>query len=463
VIASQAVPILALAPIIIVALGAIGLEGLFPKAIIAGYLCFFPVTIAMTKGLTAADRLQMDLMRTYSASRAQVFWKLRLPTSLPFLFASHKVAAAASLVGGTADRRAGGARCQAAGGILFRADRADLGGAGRRRRALGEPGRAAGHAGTRGGPSSRGASVTAALVAIVAAGFAFAIGTAHGGGAGAPLWVGVSALVLLSAWLVQRLGTMRDGRLADLLAPLAFGAILLALWEVLVVGFAVPMVLLPAPSAIATRFAASTHILAEDFVQTFLKAVLSGYVIGNALGFGIALLVDRVPFLRRGLLPVANLASALPIIGIAPIMVMWFGFDWQSKAAVVVVMTFFPMLVNTLAGLEAAGALERDLMRSYAASHTQTLRLLRLPAALPFVFTALKINAPLALIGAIVAEFFGSPTAGMGFRITTEAAKLALDLVWAEIVVAAVAGSVFYGLVALAERAATFWHPSIRR
>jgi len=99
VIASQAVPILALAPIIIVTLGAIGLEGLLPKAIIAGYLCFFPVTIAMTKGLTAADKLQMDLMRTYSASRAQIFWKLRLPTSLPFLFASLKVAAAASLVG----------------------------------------------------------------------------------------------------------------------------------------------------------------------------------------------------------------------------------------------------------------------------------------------------------------------------------------------------------------------------
>ncbi len=99
IIASQAVPVLALAPIVIVALGAIGLEGLLPKAIIAAYLCFFPVAIAMTTGLTAADRLQMDLMRTWSASRAQVFWKLRLPTSLPFLFASLKVAAAASLVG----------------------------------------------------------------------------------------------------------------------------------------------------------------------------------------------------------------------------------------------------------------------------------------------------------------------------------------------------------------------------
>jgi NitT/TauT family transport system permease protein len=121
------------------------------------------------------------------------------------------------------------------------------------------------------------------------------------------------------------------------------------------------------------------------------------------------------------------------------------------------------MLVNTVAGLAAAGQLERDLMRSYAAGYWQTLFKLRLPAALPFVFNALKINSTLALIGAIVAEFFGTPIVGMGFRISIEAARLALDMVWATIVVAAVAGSAFYGLVALVERAATFWHPSYRR
>lgn len=308
--------------------------------------------------------------------------------------------------------------------------------------------------------------MTAALAALVALGFAAAIHAAHGG-AGAMLWAGVLLLVGVSAWLVRRLARLGGGRgwrarALALLAPLGFGAVVLALWEVLVVGFAVPMVLLPAPSAIGARMGASTGLLWTDFVQTFVKAVLAGYLLGGLLGFGVALLADRVAFLRQGLLPVANLVSALPVIGIAPIMVMWFGFDWQSKAAVVVVMTFFPMLVNTLAGLAAAGALERDLMRSYAASHLQTLWMVRLPAALPFVFTALKVNAPLALIGAIVAEFFGSPTHGMGFRITTEAAKLALDLVWAEIVVAAAAGTAFYGLVALAERAATFWHPSNR-
>ena len=151
----------------------------------------------------------------------------------------------------------------------------------------------------------------------------------------------------------------------------------------------------------------------------------------------VGVLIDRSPFLQRGLLPVAALASTVPLVGVAPIMVMWFGFDWHSKAAVVVVMTFFPMLVNTLAGLAAAGHMERDLMRSYGAGYWRTLLGLRIPAALPFIFNALKINSTLALIGAIVAEFFGSPVSGLGFRISTEAARLNMGLVWAAIVVAA--------------------------
>jgi NitT/TauT family transport system permease protein len=188
--------------------------------------------------------------------------------------------------------------------------------------------------------------------------------------------------------------------------------------------------------------------------------VIAGYVMGCGIGFLTAILVDRSPFLRKGVIPVGNLVAALPIVGVAPIMVMWFGFDWQSKAAVVVVMTFFPMLVNTVAGLAATGSMERDLMRTYAASYWQTLFKLRLPAAMPFIFNGLKINSTLALIGAIVAEFFGTPIVGMGFRISTEVGRLNVDMVWAEIAVAALAGSLSYGLIALVERAVTFWHPS---
>ena len=255
---------------------------------------------------------------------------------------------------------------------------------------------------------------------------------------------------------------MTRSRLTDILYPAVFGIGVLILWQLIVKGFGVPAVLLPAPSDIWTKLIASLPILWVDFVQTVIRAVIPGWIIGSLSGFLAALLCDRIPFLRRGLLPLGNLVAALPIVGVAPILVMWFGFDWPSKAAMVVVMTFFPMLVSTLAGLQAAGKLERELMYSYAASYTRTLLALRLPSALPFIFSALKINATLALIGAIVAEFFGSPTSGLGFRISTEAARMNMPLVWGAIVVAAVTGSVAYALLVALERRAAFWHPSVR-
>jgi NitT/TauT family transport system permease protein len=281
------------------------------------------------------------------------------------------------------------------------------------------------------------------------------------------LWSPVLANWAAACLAVAGLGALKPhskaaARVVDWSIPLLFGAFVLYLWEVAVRGFGVPTVLLPAPSVIAVRFAASLVMLWQDFFQTFILGVLSGYVIGCSAGFLVAVLAHRYTFLGRGLLPIGNFVSALPIVGIAPIMVMWFGFDWPSKAAVVVVITFFPMLVNTLAGLDAAGHVERDLMRSYGAGHGQTLQKLYLPAAMPFIFNALKINSTLAFIGAIVAEFFGTPTQGIGFRISIEAGRMALDVVWAEIALAAIAGMAFYGIVALAERATTFWHPSYR-
>ncbi|MFT6090569.1 ABC transporter permease [Sulfitobacter sp.] len=263
-------------------------------------------------------------------------------------------------------------------------------------------------------------------------------------------------------WVNVRLARMRPSRAGAFAAPLIFGATLIAVWEGIVRGFAISAVLLPAPSVIAARFVTSLDILWVDFVQTVLKGALSGYVIGCGAAFLIAVAIDRFPFLQRGLLPVGNFVAALPVIGMAPILVMWFGFDWQSKAAVVVVMVFFPMLVNTVQGLQATDSMQRDLMRTYAANYWSTLFKLRLPAAMPFVFNGLKIGTTLALIGAIVAEFFGSPVRGMGFRISTSVGQLALDLVWAEIVVAAIAGSAFYGAMSLIEKAVTFWHPSQR-
>ncbi len=306
--------------------------------------------------------------------------------------------------------------------------------------------------------------IDGALAALGAASLMLALDTIEQADAG--YW-----FALVSAWLfawlfAERLsGAISAGKVGEalgVLIPIVFGIAILVAWEAITRGGNVPKVLLPSPSGIWVKLIGNVPTIAADFQQTFLKSVLAGYVLGCGAGFLVAVAVDRSPFLKRGLLPLGNFISALPLIGIAPIMVMWFGFDWPSKAAVVVIMTFFPMLVNTVAGLNVAGHMERDLMRTYASGYWATLFKLRLPAAAPFIFNALKINSTLALIGAIVAEFFGTPIVGMGFRISSEIGKLNVEMVWAEIAVAALAGSVFYGVVALVERGVTFWHPSVR-
>lgn len=270
------------------------------------------------------------------------------------------------------------------------------------------------------------------------------------------VWVGLWALnVMLARWLPER-----QARLA---VPIIFGLTLVLVVELLVTGLNVPFVILPKPSEMVARLFTSLPMLWEDFVQTIVKGALSGYVIGCVSALLVAFLASRSDFMRRGLLPLGNFVAALPVVGLAPIMVMWFGFGWESKAAIVVSMCFFPMLVNSVQGLAATSSIERDLFHTYAASPLQQLFMLRLPAATPFILNGLKVCTPLALIGAIVAEFFGSPFLGMGFRIKTSVGTLSLDLVWAEIIVAALAGTGFFGLLLIVERSLTFWHPSQRR
>ncbi|MEC7140586.1 MAG: ABC transporter permease [Pseudomonadota bacterium] len=260
--------------------------------------------------------------------------------------------------------------------------------------------------------------------------------------------------------MLARLLTERQARIV---VPIIFGLTLVLMIELIVTGLKVPFVILPKPSEMVARLFASLPMLWADFAQTILKGALTGYIMGCAAALSVAFLASRSDFLRRGLLPLGNFVAALPVVGLAPIMVMWFGFGWDSKAAIVVSMCFFPMLVNSVQGLAATSAIERDLFKTYAATPVQQLNLLRLPAAMPFILNGLKVCTPLALIGAIVAEFFGSPSFGMGFRIKTSVGSLSLDLVWAEIIVAALAGTGFFGLLLIVERSLTFWHPSQRR
>ncbi len=265
---------------------------------------------------------------------------------------------------------------------------------------------------------------------------------------------------ILGWWINIRLSLIESTNFTRFFIPTLFGLVILIMWEFVVIGLNINPVLLPAPTAIALKFTDSLDILWIDFVQTLIKGALSGYILGCGAAILTAIAIDKFNFLKRGLLPFGNFVSALPIVGMAPIFVMWFGFDWESKCAIVVVMVFFPMLVNSVQGLELVDHSRQDLMKTYNASYTQTLLKLRLPSALPFIFNGLKICSTLALIGAIVAEFFGSPIKGMGFRISSEVGRFALDMVWAEIFVAALAGCLFYGLIALIEKQLTFWHPS---
>ena len=257
-------------------------------------------------------------------------------------------------------------------------------------------------------------------------------------------------------------GSHSNNPFVKALIPAIFGITLILVWELLVWAFDINPVILPAPSSISVRLMVEGPRLWADFQQTIIKGAMTGYILGGLAAFGVAILADRSDFLTRGILPVGGFMAALPIVGTAPIFVKWLGSDWESKAAVVAVMVFFPILVNTVAGLKDTSAMQRDLMRTYGAGYWPTLFKLRLPAAMPFIFNGLKIATTLALIGAIVAEFFGSPTVGMGFRISTSFGQLALDMVWAEIVVAALAGSGFYGAMTLIEKRVTFWHPSQR-
>lgn len=176
-------------------------------------------------------------------------------------------------------------------------------------------------------------------------------------------------LLLAAAWLlgwrcVAVLSSIKSSQrwistVLKLVVPALFGVWILVWWEAITRGAGIPFILLPPPSSVGVRIVNSLPVLWADVNQTIFRSVLIGYALGCASGFIAAILADRFVFLRRGLIPIGNMVSALPIIGVAPIMVMWFGFDWHSKAAVVVIMTFFPMLVNTVAGLAASGKNER--------------------------------------------------------------------------------------------------------
>lgn len=239
----------------------------------------------------------------------------------------------------------------------------------------------------------------------------------------------------------------------------------LGLWELLVTVFNIQQFILPKPSQIAARFFEEVNlfvtgqgsILFQASGATFYEA-LGGFILGCGSGILVALITARFTVLSEAMMPFAIAANSVPIIAFAPIMNNWFGLtNPASKMAIVAIIVFFPTMINTVRGLTLIDPRQLELMRSYAAGQFKVLRALRIPNAVPYIFSALRVASPLSMIGAVVAEFFGGPRATLGVFITQEASGFNFDRAWAAIVMASIIGIAFYTIIVFAERKLAPW------
>ncbi len=250
---------------------------------------------------------------------------------------------------------------------------------------------------------------------------------------------------------------------------IAVGVILL--WEFIVLIFDIQQFLLPKPSAIFAEFMLQVDlwlapgersILFESSGATFWEA-FGGFFIGCGGGILVALITSRWTIVSEATMPFAIAANSAPIIAFAPIMNNWFGItNPASKMAIVGIIVFFPTMINTVRGLTLVDAQQLELMRSYAAQPADILFNLRIPNALPYIFSALRVASALSLIGAVVAEFFGGPRATLGVYITQEASAFDFAKAWTAILMASIIGVSFYLVVLLAEKRLMPWHVSLR-
>jgi len=233
-------------------------------------------------------------------------------------------------------------------------------------------------------------------------------------------------------------------------------------WEGGIALFHVQQFLLPRPSDIVRAFFSDRHTLWPAGWYTF-KEALGGFAIGSTLGILAATFVGRFKSVGTAFMPIAIAANAVPIIAFAPIFDVWFNpLSPTSKMAIAAVLCFLPVMVNTLRGLQSASPRQIELMRSYAASELEIWRRVRVPTALPFVFTALKVASVLAMIGAIVGEYFGGAFTALGVLINSDAQIFHFVTAWAGILLASMLGLTLYGAVVLAERVLVRWTPAIR-
>ncbi|MEA1900490.1 MAG: ABC transporter permease subunit [Thermodesulfobacteriota bacterium] len=236
---------------------------------------------------------------------------------------------------------------------------------------------------------------------------------------------------------------------------LAFFVLFMTLWELSVKIFDIPNYLIPAPHIILSEIITSFSSLLQDIGVTMLEAVL-GFLIGNALGICFAVALVHSSFIKKSVYPYIVGSQAIPIIAIAPLLTIWFGNGLLGKVTMAVLICFFPATVNATIGFKSVSNDALDLMKSLSGSKYQVFVKLRLPSSLPFLFSAFKISSTLSIIGAIVAELAGSET-GIGFRILISSYQINTNMLFASLVVSALAGIIFYQLIALLERRIIKW------
>jgi NitT/TauT family transport system permease protein len=253
------------------------------------------------------------------------------------------------------------------------------------------------------------------------------------------------------------LGAAAGRRARDIAPPVVAFLGAVAAWELLVRALDLKQFILPSPVAIGVAWWENLPQLFAATSYTFGE-VVAGLVLGSVAGVVLGAPTARFGVVRAALLPFAIAANSVPIIAFAPIFNNWFGVDNQlSKAMIAAVLVFFPVMVNTVRGLRAVDPAALELFRSYAASESTIFRSLRVPNALPFIFTALRVATTLATIGAIVAEYFASPRGSLGQYIATQSSFLAFDRSWAAIIFAAAIGIGLYLAVVALERVVSPW------
>ncbi len=244
--------------------------------------------------------------------------------------------------------------------------------------------------------------------------------------------------------------------------PIGVFVLVLAGWETAVRSLGIQFYLLPAPSEIARTLGVNAALLLGAAWYTAQEA-LAGFGVGCGLGILVAVVSVRWQSVADALLPYSIAANSVPIIAFAPLAIVWFGVEQGSKVAIVAMMTFFPSMISTIRGLRSPDPASLELMRSYGATPRQVFVKLRLPAALPFIFTALKVSASLSMIGAVVGEFFGGFARSLGVYIISETALFHTREAWGAIIVACGFGIAFYLVITAVEWLVMPWHAALRR